>query len=124
MSLRPDEKGIPHPFLIRYTLEDDSLHRITEGGLPLTASTTLVLRAVRTFVPTAFVDGESIPLWPAEDDDPLPQRIELEIDRLDPPVQDTLSFDIPASFRIPSDRSSTPARAWPQPSPGPPVENP
>lgn len=103
VSLRPDEQGIPHPTLIRYTHEGDSLHRITERGIPLTASTTLVLRAVRTFAPTAFLDGESFPIWPEEDNAPLPQRIELEIDRRDPPVRDTFSLDIPASFRIKSE---------------------
>lgn len=104
VSLRPDANGIPHPYLITYQLDGTDLLRIHEGGLPQTASTNAVLTSVRTFRPRAYMDGEEFLSWPPDEAEGVPQRIALTISTLDPAAEETLSFDLPASFVLEGDQ--------------------
>jgi prepilin-type N-terminal cleavage/methylation domain-containing protein len=100
VSLRSDERGIPHPTRIRYDLDDSTLRRITTGGTPPTSSTNLVLRSVKTFIPTAFLKGEPRTEWPDEQKEALPQRVEVAIQPTGSAPAFTFSLDIPASFSL------------------------
>lgn len=100
VSLRPDKNGIPHAFVVHYALEDSRLLRIATGGIPEGATTTLVLRSVRSFTPRGFRKSEEMAAWPLPGKAELPERLELEVQSTDPLDNLLLTLELPAAFRV------------------------
>lgn len=106
ISLLQNEKGIPLETKIHYFTDDDILMKITENGFPLNARTNVVAESVSTIRSHALQDDQKIPVWPPEDEHPLPARVEVELETVERTTL-TRVFFIPASLKYEPENSES-----------------
>lgn len=96
-ALRRDDVEIPHPMRITYVQEGVDLLRIASGGIPMNSTTNQVLQAVSTFEPSAVLEDQTRSVWPDDDLEGHPERIEIQIGRIGEPALEAV-FDLPTTI--------------------------
>lgn len=102
VSLLPNPQGIPLETFVQYYVEDDQLLKITASGYPLVAETNIVAEAISEIRSLGLIEDKEFVDWPDEDENPLPPRIQIELETDSREVLQR-EFYLPASFRIESD---------------------